>query len=335
EYKRTGSSVEELALPFQNYTRSDIDQMFEFPYIYVVDPEQFTSNERQQYKVTEQRKSHPLTTSETETIEWRLSFSIGESLLAKTLSFYQKKCYLIVKALVDVHIKQDLELSKVICTYYLKTILYWLCESIGKEQWTYETLYDRFIDFIDYAITCFEKKCLNHYFIPEMNLIDHLNDEHLKKLSEKCLLIKNDLLNMIKICEEYYWNTNQFRRFDAIIEVLTENENLHDNSCIIWCCAITMQGFIKQYKLIDCPLKIVNDCIKRKYLESCSDESARYLLYFTSLITHLVDDNNEENLSAHNAMIKICEAKSFFDQSYEEMKENYVQIQNCLALKNN
>ena len=148
--------------------------------------------------------SHVLTSSDQKKFEWRLSFSICEVLIAKTLGYYQKKCYLILKALFDVHIKQDSELTKVMCSYYLKTILFWLCELLGKEQWTYETLYDRFIDLIDSISVCFAEKRLKHYFIPDMNLIDHMDDAISKKTSEKRVLIKNDILNMIRICEEHY-----------------------------------------------------------------------------------------------------------------------------------
>ncbi|CAF2390358.1 unnamed protein product [Rotaria sp. Silwood2] len=484
QYLRSGSSAEKLYLPFSNHVKSDIDLMFEFPYIYVVDPEQFTSNERQKYKANNQirflyldysNKKYPcyvtlyyysmqelivtnektdsshllpgtnkyiipgdfidpyrkyflssrlvnwmknqwpidedndeeleihgpsicitsknsnfplpmdhvtslkcihwptsarhwinrvrisnwpeqnlinsiikfgchlvpiphlLSTSKIQSIEWRLSFSICELLLAKTLSYYQRKCYLIVKALFDVHIKQDLELSKLICSYYLKTILFWLCESIEKEQWTYETLYDRFIEFINYIIVCFEKKRLKHYFIPEMNLIHHFNDEQLKKLIEKCILMKNNLLTMIEQCEEYYWNTNQFKRFNPIIEVLVKNENFNENSCIIWFYGHTMHAFIKQHQLTDRPLKMVKDCIKRNYLELCSNESAKYLLYVTSLIANILHDKNiysVENLSVHNAMMKICDAKLFYDQNFEDIKTNYIEIQNHLNNEN-
>ncbi|CAF2545161.1 unnamed protein product [Rotaria sp. Silwood2] len=424
QYLRSGSSAEKLYLPFSNHVKSDIDLMFEFPYIYVVDPEQFTSNERQKYKANNQirflyldysNKKYPcyvtlyyysmqelivtnektdsshllpgtnkyiipgdfidpyrkyflssrlvnwmknqwpidedndeeleihgpsicitsknsnfplpmdhvtslkcihwpksarhwinrvrisnwpeqnlinsiikfgchlvpiphlLSTSKIQSIEWRLSFSICELLLAKTLSYYQRKCYLIVKALFDVHIKQDLELSKLICSYYLKTILFWLCESIEKEQWTYETLYDRFIEFINYIIVCFEKK------------------------------------------------------------LLVKNENFNENSCIIWFYGHTMHAFIKQHQLTDRPLKMVKDCIKRNYLELCSNESAKYLLYVTSLIANILHDKNiysVENLSVHTAMMKICDAKLFYDQNFEDIKTNYIEIQNHLNNEN-
>ena len=94
-----------------------------------------------------------------------------------------------------------------------------------------------------------------------------------------------------------------------------------------------MRAYIEQHKSIDRSLKLVNDCVQRNYLQSCSDESARYLLYVTSVITHLCYDDriySEENLSAHNAMIKICQAKSIYDQSYDDMKENYIEIENHL-----
>ena len=63
---------------------------------------------------------------------------------------------------------------------------------------------------------------------------------------------------MIILCEEHYWNTNQFLRFNPIIEIFTSNKNLLDYSCIIWCCTHTMYAFIKQDKLIDRLLKMVN-----------------------------------------------------------------------------
>ncbi len=83
---------------------------------------------------------------------------------------------------------------------------------------------------------------------------------------------------------------------------------------------------------------MVNDCLKRNYLESCSNESAKFLLYVTNLIAQILHDENMyslENLSAHNAMIKICEAKAFDDQHYNDMKANYIEIQNNLITKNN
>lgn len=95
--------------------------------------------------------------------------------------------------------KQDAELAKVMCSYYLKTILFWLCEFLGKYQWTYETLHERFIDFIDSVGICFAQKCLKHYFIPEMNLIDHIDDAISEKMSERCVSVKNDILNMIRL----------------------------------------------------------------------------------------------------------------------------------------
>ncbi len=80
--------------------------------------------------------------------------------------------------------------------------------------------------------------------------------------------------------------------------------------------------------------KFGNNCS----IQSYSDEFARFLLYVTNLITHILNDENVyslENLSTHNAMMKIYEAKAFDDQPYEIMKENYIEIQNKLTAINN
>lgn len=47
QYIHTGSSAEQLYIPFPHHSKSDIDLMFEFPYIYVAEPEQLTSTERE------------------------------------------------------------------------------------------------------------------------------------------------------------------------------------------------------------------------------------------------------------------------------------------------
>ena len=51
EYKRTGTSGENLYLPFSSNVKSDIDHMFEFLYIHVIDPEQFTAAEKDKYGI--------------------------------------------------------------------------------------------------------------------------------------------------------------------------------------------------------------------------------------------------------------------------------------------
>ena len=124
-------------------------------------------------------------------------------------------------------------------------------------------------------------------------------------------------------------------RFDPIVKALTIDENLDDYSCVIWCCASTMQAFIRQHQLIDRPLKMVNDCLKRNYLGSCSRESAQFLLFVTNSIVDLLRETEREyspsSLSAIDAMMKICEAKEFADQPYDDMKSNYIEVQNHLS----
>ncbi|CAF1177226.1 unnamed protein product [Adineta steineri] len=49
-FKFSGSSAEELFISFSTNIKSDIDMMFEFPHMFVIDPEQVTSEEREQCK---------------------------------------------------------------------------------------------------------------------------------------------------------------------------------------------------------------------------------------------------------------------------------------------
>lgn len=104
-------------------------------------------------------------------------------------------------------------------------------------------------------------------------------------------------------------------RFDPTVKALKIDENLDDYSCVVWCSASTMQAFIKRHQLIDRSLKMVNDCLKRKYLRPCTHESAQFLLFVTNSIVDLLRETDREysleSLSVINAMMKICKAKGY------------------------
>ena len=70
--------------------------------------------------------------SDTEDLEWRMSFSIAEKLLIHSFSHTQLLCYALLKILLKDIIKQKHE--DLICSYFLKTIMFWVCEE-SDQQW--------------------------------------------------------------------------------------------------------------------------------------------------------------------------------------------------------
>lgn len=72
------------------------------------------------FLITESASSH---------LEWRLSFSLAEILLARSLTAVQRQCYLLVKNLI-----KDLKCN-VIPSYYIKCSFFWLLEDTETNVW--------------------------------------------------------------------------------------------------------------------------------------------------------------------------------------------------------
>lgn len=64
--------------------------------------------------------------SENEKIGWRLSFSVGEKLLIYSFSHTQLLCYVIMKSLLSQFINLNEQCKDLLCSYFLKTILFWI-----------------------------------------------------------------------------------------------------------------------------------------------------------------------------------------------------------------
>ncbi|XP_052078044.1 nucleotidyltransferase MB21D2-like [Mytilus californianus] len=94
-----------------------------------------------------------------EDIEWRISFSVGEKFLINTLTHNIIGIYT--------------ECENLLCSYFLKTIIFWISEELPQSIWKPENLihcfmrcFRRLIYSVDYSV------CL-HYFIPENNMFEN------------------------------------------------------------------------------------------------------------------------------------------------------------------
>ena len=121
-------------------------------------------------------KPHP--SSKDPDAEFRFSFSVAELFLFDALSVDQKKCFIAFKALVKCGICRSKIITKNkidLCTYHLKTIFLWTCETIPVEQWQTTTGWARCLLYmIDQLYACLKSRILPGYFIPESNLLDSI-----------------------------------------------------------------------------------------------------------------------------------------------------------------
>lgn len=131
-------------------------------------------------------KPHAL--SQDKDVEWRMSFSLAEIKLGRSLREEQRLCYLAVKALHHMELKEPEGLA----SYHLKTILFWTCEKTHSSLWTMDTLGRGFLTLLDELIGCLREGRISNYFTPECNLIELVKKEDLGVWLAKLEAIRKD-----------------------------------------------------------------------------------------------------------------------------------------------
>ena len=110
--------------------------------------------------------------------DWRISFSVAEILLSQSLDVIQRKCYRVLKAVVKSKINEHSEVP--LPSFYLKTQFYWFCEKSSKSEWTAPLLGKQWMKLLKKIIKCLEKRRIKHYFIPQLNLLQHYSSDQLQ-----------------------------------------------------------------------------------------------------------------------------------------------------------
>ena len=110
--------------------------------------------------------------SETKLLEWRISFSIAERTLVWSFSHVQMQCYALMKIILKQFIKVRCSpQNQVLCSYFIKTFLFWKYETTEARFWREDNLREC----IKYLFTefskCIREGSLRHYFIPRFNLL--------------------------------------------------------------------------------------------------------------------------------------------------------------------
>ena len=153
-------------------------------------------------------------------VEWRLSFSLPEIKLARSLREEQRLCYLAVKALYFMELKEPEGLQ----SYHLKMILFWVCEKTPSNFWTMNSLGRGFLALLDEIISCLREGRISHYFIPDLNLIELLNKEDLDVLVRKLEAIRADPVTFLVRFHDRY------RRLSSLMPPLNEDNALQDTN---------------------------------------------------------------------------------------------------------
>ena len=122
--------------------------------------------------------------------EWRLSFSLAEKILVRSWNDVKVKCYIAVKALCKENFNSQ---PKVICSYFIKTAIFWLSERMPERFWEKERMLSCISAIIEELLSYTSSGTCPNYFLPSNNMMDHLSHEQRKDVLSKIESTMNDL----------------------------------------------------------------------------------------------------------------------------------------------
>ncbi|VDH99095.1 Hypothetical predicted protein [Mytilus galloprovincialis] len=105
-----------------------------------------------------------------ENLQWRISLSVAEKILIYSFSHTQLLCYALLKILVKEIVNGREDLKGLLCSYFLKTLMFWISEENKTTVWRPDNIIPCFMACIKRLSYCIEYSTLLHYFIPDNNL---------------------------------------------------------------------------------------------------------------------------------------------------------------------
>ncbi|VDI79280.1 Hypothetical predicted protein [Mytilus galloprovincialis] len=126
------------------------------------------------------------------TLLWRLSFSVAEKQLVHSFNFTQLLCYGLLKLTLKRIINKNDSVKDLLCSYFLKTALFWVSEEVDIEIFKLLKLFHCFILCLDKLVLWIHNCYCPNYFIPKHNMflgkIDQSNNKKLLSVldSIKC-----------------------------------------------------------------------------------------------------------------------------------------------------
>ncbi|KAL4237691.1 hypothetical protein ACF0H5_002405 [Mactra antiquata] len=136
-------------------------------------------------------------------LDFCLSFNKMEMTLCRRLTAVQRKVYLILKSYLNGILKkkhEELGIELKLKSYYLKTVLFWVCEQEDPSIWTLDVL-SPLKKVLGFLQKCLAERHLSHYFVIKSNLFAEMKDLDFDVLRECITEIKDDPVHSI---EEFF-----------------------------------------------------------------------------------------------------------------------------------
>ncbi|XP_052696621.1 uncharacterized protein LOC128175210 [Crassostrea angulata] len=111
----------------------------------------------------------PIGSTSDENLEWRISFSNAEQMIVYSLNHCQFICYGLLKIFLKEVINEQSK-SPILCSYFIKTVLFWVIQNDRTLKWTPENLLCCFWNCFKLLIHWVNTGCCPNFFIPQNNM---------------------------------------------------------------------------------------------------------------------------------------------------------------------
>ncbi|XP_063405747.1 uncharacterized protein LOC134689711 [Mytilus trossulus] len=103
-------------------------------------------------------------------VQWRVSFSVAEKQLVYSFNYTQLLCYGLLKLTLKHIINKHKRVEGLLCSYFLKTVLFWVSEEEDIDTFQFPKLFYCFTKCIKKLIVWVNQCFCPNYFIPEHNM---------------------------------------------------------------------------------------------------------------------------------------------------------------------
>ena len=141
-------------------------------------------------------------TSKQPSLDWRLSFLLGERELIWNFNDTQIQCYIILKLLIKIYVYEKEEMKEQVSSYHMKTTVFWVSENLGISAWREDQLLHCVNRCLTYFSNCVKERRLDHYFYRKNNLLRHKleKSEDRQFVLDKIQSIQNNLIVSVLDC---------------------------------------------------------------------------------------------------------------------------------------
>ncbi|XP_063408178.1 uncharacterized protein LOC134691541 [Mytilus trossulus] len=101
---------------------------------------------------------------------WRISFSVAEKQLVHSFNFTQLLCYGLLKLTLKRIVNTNNGVKDLLCSYFLKTALFWVSEEVDIDTFQLPTLFICFYLCLNKLMSWVNNCYCPNYFIPEQNM---------------------------------------------------------------------------------------------------------------------------------------------------------------------